>query len=274
MPDRPRTVVVTGANQGIGLATVVELARHGFDVVGTVRGDDQADQLAGAAERAGVTVRTTRLEVTDEADCRRVIDTTRPWGLVNSAGYAATGSVLDVTDDEAREQIETLVIGPARLSRLAARQMRHAGTGGRIVNVSSIVAEISSPMLGWYQASKRALEGMSDALRMEVRADGIDVVLVQPGLVRTDIWRRTRQQLERNTDLRDAYDAWARVTRRITPYMAEPERVSEAIRTALTADRPRDRYPVGTDAQVLTRVARVVPVPVTDAFTRALFRLR
>lgn len=271
MPDAARTVVVTGSNSGIGLATVIELARAGFDVVGTVRGDEQARTVALEAEVAGVEVRTTRLEVTDEADCRRVIDEHRPWGLVNNAGYAAAGAVLDIGDDEARQQLEAMVIGPVRLSRLAAQQLRQAGTGGRIVNVSSIAAEVSSPLLGWYQAAKRALEGVSDALRLELAADDVEVVLVQPGIIRTDIWRDARQRLDRPTQFDRLNETWSRVTRRLTPYMTAPEHVARTIRKALTDEHPSVRYPVGIDAHVLTRVAQVAPAPVTDALTRALF---
>jgi NAD(P)-dependent dehydrogenase (short-subunit alcohol dehydrogenase family) len=273
VPSTARTVVVTGAGRGIGLATAVELALSGFDVVGTTRpGEDQADLRAEAAE-AGVSVRVAELEVTDEASCRHLIDDERPWGLVNNAGFALAGAIVDVPDDEAREQLEVLVLGPARLGRLAARHMRDAG-GGRIVNISSIAAELSSPLLGWYQAAKAALEGVSDAMRMELEREGIDVVLVQPGVIRTGIWADSREDLERPT--RDATPAgtWQAVTRRLEPYMSSPEAVARVVRGALTEARPRDRYPVGLDAQVLTRVARVVPVPVTDLATRALLRFR
>lgn len=268
-----RTVVVTGAGRGIGLAVAVEVARAGFDVVGTVRREERPDDLLAAARDAGVEVRVAVLEVAEEASCRELVDGEAPWGVVNNAGYAQAGAIVDVSDDEAREQLEVLVLGPARLGRLASRHMRAAG-GGRIVNISSIAAELSSPLLGWYQAAKAALEGVSDAMRMELEADGIDVVLVQPGVIRTDIWQDAREELERPTRFTSATARWRQVTRRLEPFMSSPEAVARTVRSALTDDRPRDRYPVGLDAQVLTRVARVVPVPVTDLLTRVLFRLR
>ena len=265
-------VLVTGASRGIGHAIAIEAARAGMQVVGAVRDEAGAQALTTAATEAGLEVRTVTLDVTDEVACRAVIDAERPWGLVNNAGYAAAGAVTEVEDDEARAQLETLVLAPARLGRLAARHMRAAGSG-RIVNISSITAEIPSPLLGWYQAAKRALEGVSDAMRLELRADGIDVVLVQPGAVQTDIWTDTRERLPADTRFGATAASWSSLTRRAGPYMTSPEAVGRAVRGALTAGHPRDRYPVGIDAQVLTRVARFVPMPVIDAATRTLLNL-
>ena len=273
MPEQ-RTIVVTGANKGIGLAVAIDLATVGFDVVGTVRDAAKAEDLTRAADRAGVRCRSAVLDVTDEAACRDLIAREAPWGLVNNAGYAATGSVLDVSDDEAREQLETLVLAPARLGRLAAKGMLERGIQGRIVNISSIASEISGPLLGWYQAAKSALEGISDAMRMELQPDGIQVVLVQPGIIRTEIWERSRDDADRPTRYGAATLRWQQLTRLAEPYMSSPEAVARAVRGAIQADRPQDRYPVGIDAQVLTRVARFVPVTVTDAAARMLLNIR
>jgi NAD(P)-dependent dehydrogenase (short-subunit alcohol dehydrogenase family) len=139
--------------------------------------------------------------------------------------------------------------------------------------MSSMAAQVSAPLLGWYQASKRALEGVSDALRLELRPDGIRVVMVEPGMVRTDIWRGAQERLHQSAERPGAIGAWDRIIRGTWPLMADPDRVARAVHTALTVDRPRDRYPVGLDSQVLTRLAKVTPVAVTDTLARALFRL-
>src|SRR3954469_1460995 len=97
-----RTVLITGANSGIGLATVIELARRGFRSVGSVRSEEKADDVRGAAAAAGVAVETVLLDVQDDDRCRAVIDEVRPWGLVNNAGFGSTGAIEDVSDDEAR----------------------------------------------------------------------------------------------------------------------------------------------------------------------------
>ena len=195
------TVLTTGANSGIGLAAAIAIARAGFRSVGSVRSAEKADALARAAEAAGVSVETVLLDVTDAAACERVIDELRPWGLVNNAGYSLTGAVEDVQDDEARQLLETMVIAPARLARLALPHMRAAGDG-RIVNVSSIYGRTTTPLSGWYQAAKHALEGLSDALRMEVASAGVSVVLVEPGGFRTGIWEEHARDIERRRDSR------------------------------------------------------------------------
>jgi NAD(P)-dependent dehydrogenase (short-subunit alcohol dehydrogenase family) len=269
----PRTVVVTGANGGIGLAIVLELARAGFDVVGTVRSEEADAEVRSAAATEGLDVRTALLDVTAEAAGVELVERERPWGLVNNAGFAATGSILDVDDEEARNQMEVLVLAPTRLARTAARGMRGSG-GGRIVNISSIAAEVSSPLLGWYQAAKAALEGISDAMRLELQRDGIDVVLVQPGTIRTGIWEQARNDLGPDSSLAAPADRWSSLTKHLEPFMSSPEAVARAVRTALTTPNPRHRYPVGIDAQLLSRVTRFVPVAVTDVATRALLRLR
>src|SRR5207248_5092026 len=132
MSDRPRTVVTTGANSGIGLATTIELARRGFRSVGSVRSAAKARRVKEAAREATVEVETVVLDVTDPAACRRVVARLKPWGLVNNAGSSFSGAIEDVEDAEAREALETMVLAPMRLARLSLPHMRAAG-GGRIV---------------------------------------------------------------------------------------------------------------------------------------------
>ena len=115
-------------------------------------------------------------------------------GLVNNAGYGLTGAIEDVDDDEARQVLETMVLAPMRLARLVLPAMREAGSG-RIVNISSIMGRTATPLTGWYQGSKHALEALSDALRMEVAKDGIQVVLIEPGGFKTNIWEDLERDL-------------------------------------------------------------------------------
>jgi NAD(P)-dependent dehydrogenase (short-subunit alcohol dehydrogenase family) len=264
-------VLTTGANSGVGLATVLHLARLGFRSVGSVRSRTKAAQVAEASVGAGVTVETVLLDVTDEERCRTVIERLRPWGLVNNAGYSGVGAIEDVTDEEARHQLETMVVAPMRLARLALPHMRLSGQG-RIVNVSSIYGLTTTPFSGWYQASKHALEAVSDALRLEVARDGIKVVLIEPGGVKTQIWDEMKADVGRRTG--SLYDAqYRRVLSLLAPYrslMTGPETVARVIGNALTTGSPRARYLVGWDAEGAAVAQTLVPTAVKDRVSRLL----
>src|SRR5436190_5201443 len=231
-----KTVLTTGANSGIGLATVVDVAKRGFRSVGTVRSQEKADVVAKAAADAGVDIETHILDVTDSDRCAEVIDAVRPWGLVNNAGYSGTGAVEDVSDEEARDQLEAMVVAPMRLARLALPHMRAAG-GGRIVNVSSIYGRTTTPLTGWYQASKHALEAVSDALRMEVASAGIKVVLVEPGGFKTGIWEDNQRDVERRGDSRfkPAYQRIMDLMRLSQAVMGDPAQCAKVIVRALSS---------------------------------------
>jgi NAD(P)-dependent dehydrogenase (short-subunit alcohol dehydrogenase family) len=193
-----KSVLVTGANSGIGLVTVLELAGAGYDVIGTVRSAAKADLVAQAAAERGVDVRTVLMDVDDADSCRSALDEVAgrtdggPWAVVNNAGYAQSGAVEDVTDEQVRAQLETNVVAPIRIARLVLPRMRERGEG-RILNISSVAGRLSTPLMGWYCASKHALEAVTDALRIEVEPDGVRVVLVEPGMFGTDIWSAAKE---------------------------------------------------------------------------------
>lgn len=268
MPQK-ETVLTTGANSGIGLATAVALARAGFDSVGSVRTAAKARLVRAAAAEAGVEVRTVILDVTDEAACARVIERLRPFAIVNNAGYSASGAVEDVPDAEARAALETMVVAPMRLARLALPHMRRAGAG-RIVNMSSIYGRTTSPLTGWYQASKHALEALSDALRVETAQFGVKVVLIEPGGFDTGIWEGAQGEIAGRRDSRYAA-AYERVRSGIRlgrPLMGDPKRVAQVVVTAVRSRRPRHRYLVGLDAQALAVVDQLVPGQLRDRLVR------
>lgn len=264
-----RTTITTGANSGIGLATTLELARRGFRSIGTVRSHAKAETLEKAAADAGVQIETAILDVRDADACARLTDTYRPYALVNNAGYSITGALEDVPDDEARAAMETMVLAPARLARLAIPHMRAHG-GGRIVNVSSIFGRTTAPLIGWYQACKHGLEAISDALRIEVARDNIAVVLVEPGGFRTNIWDETRGEIERRGDsrYRPAYDRSLKTMKMGERFMGDPNRVAGVIARAVAGRSPRARSLVGIDAHAAALVERLTPTPVKDRITR------
>lgn len=273
MADRAdQTVLTTGANSGIGLATVLELARRGFHSVGSVRSDAKAEVVHAAAADAGVEVETVLLDVTDPEGCERAIQGLPPlYGLVNNAGYALTGAIEDVGDDEAHRLFETMVHAPMRLARLALPGMRQRG-GGRIVNISSIAGLATAPLAGHYTGAKHALEALSDALRMEVASDGVKVVLIEPGGFKTGIWEEFERDIDRReadgTRHGDPYRRSLQAQRLMEPIMGSPEGCAKVIAGALTASTPRSRYLVGLDAQAILVAERLTPSFIKDRVVR------
>ena len=273
---RARTVLVTGANGGIGLAATLELARRGFDVVATVRSDAKAayvrDHAAGAG--CGDSVATALLDVNDLDALPGILDHGPFYGLVNNAGYTNLGAVEDVSDEDARAQIDTMVLAPMRLARLVLPAMRDAGEG-RIVNVSSVYSFLSTPLSGWYQAAKRGLEGVSDALRFELAGSGVAVVSVQPGAVATDLWEEFRDRVQDRRDSRfaRAYERAEALVRAGEPFMASADAVARTIGTAMTTRSPRPVYLVGVDARVARLSTQLVPQWVRDRVSRTVLGL-
>jgi len=262
-------VLVTGAGSGIGLASIIELARRGFSAVGGVRSAAKARSVSRAARKAGVKVRTVTLDVTNAAQCERVIEELKPYGLVNNAGVAARGAIEDVSDDDARLAFETMVLAPTRLARLAIPHMREQ-QGGRIVNISSVYGLMTTPLTGWYQAAKHALEALSDALRIEVASAGIAVVLIEPGAFRSNIWDSTSNELQQRLDS-DYFTAYRRVEggiKAIQRLMGDPIDVARVIASVMTAKSPKPRYLVGYDARAIDIYSKLLPTEVRDRLAR------
>lgn len=264
-------VLTTGANSGIGLATVIEVARRGFRSIGSVRSEAKADAVHKAAAEAGVSVETVLLDVTDADGCRAVVDEIDDdlYGLVNNAGYGMTGAIEDVTDDEAHHLFETMVFAPLRLSRLVLPGMRAAGDGC-IVNVSSIMGLTTTPLTGWYQGAKHALEAASDALRLEVANAGIRVVLLEPGGFKTSIWEDLERDIDKRGDSRfgSSYRRTQQLMKLSSPIMGEPQQCAKVIGRALSSRHPRARYLVGVDAMTLAATSRLTPTAVKDRVIR------
>ncbi|MYS88034.1 SDR family oxidoreductase [Embleya scabrispora] len=265
-----KSVVVTGATGGIGLAVALELAGSGFDVIGTARTQERAERLREAAERAEVGVRTVLLDVADATSTVRAFTEIAqmtaggPWAVVNNAGIAQPGAIEDVDDEQIRAQLETNLIAPARIARLVLPQMRRR-RDGRIVNISSVSGRVSAPFLGWYCASKQGLAATTDALRIETAGFGVKVVLIEPGNFGTDIWERGMSRLppRKTSAYHDSYDLADDVVRRAKTLPA-PTPVAHAVRVALSVPRPRPRYLVGNDARAGALLDMVAPTALSD----------
>jgi NAD(P)-dependent dehydrogenase (short-subunit alcohol dehydrogenase family) len=264
------TALVTGASSGIGQETAKGLLAAGYIVYAGARRVDAMRSLEAAGARV------LSLDVTNDASMTAVIETIlRETGridvLVNNAGYGSFGALEDVPLDEARRQFEVNVFGLARLTQLVLPAMR-AQRCGRIVNVSSASGKVGEPFASWYHASKHALEGLSDSLRMELHPFGIDVVIVEPGPTRTPWGGIARDSLIRYSGERAYRDgAHAHLAMLVAaskgPMPSEPSNVAAVIVKAVRSRRPKTRYPVG-GAKIVLFVRRILPDRGFDAFIR------
>jgi NAD(P)-dependent dehydrogenase (short-subunit alcohol dehydrogenase family) len=263
------TVLVTGASTGIGEATALHLKELGFDSVGAVRKDEDAERLRAAGLRA------VKLDVTDSgsiAAARAELGDGPLAGLVNNAGIAVAGPVEFMPLDELRLQLEVNVVGQVAVIQAFLGALR-AGRG-RIVNVSSIGGRFALPLVSPYNASKFALEAISDSLRRELYGQGMEVILIEPGGVKTPIWDKSNEmaaqiQQQMPPEAERLYGKLIEGVRERTIEIAqekgiEAREVAETIGRALTAKRPRTRYLVGTDAKIRGPMAKILPDRVMD----------
>lgn len=255
-------VLITGTSSGVGLAAVEALADRGAEVVATVRSDDDAAMVRQRLAVLGHAVATDLLDVTDADSCAEVIDRHRPAVLVNSAGAAPFAPLLEVADDDALDLLRLLTVAPARLSRLAAELMREDG-GGRIVNVTSALATQALPLAGWYSAAKAATTSLSEAMRVELAGDGIDVVRVELGAVDTPIWDDTGDDL----DDQGGDQRFSAFTRAIRPFFADVTVAADAIAEAALTSRPRALYRAGLGTALMSAAAHT-PAMLRDPFMR------
>jgi NAD(P)-dependent dehydrogenase (short-subunit alcohol dehydrogenase family) len=265
-----KSVLVTGANSGIGLVTCLELAAAGWDVVGTARTAERAQRAHDQAAERGLELRTVLLDVDDSASCERAVAEVEELtgglhALVNNAGFAQSGAVEDIADDAVRAQLETNVVAPIRLARLVLPGMRDRGEG-RIVNISSVAGRLSTPLMGWYCASKHALEAVTDALRMEVEGDGVKVSLVEPGMFATDVWSAAQSGGFPQASTARYAAAYARgeALGARSHKLPDPVWVARTVRVALTNPVPLARYVVGADAVGGILAETVLPTVLTD----------
>lgn len=265
MPEK--IAVMTGASSGFGLLTSVELARAGFRVVATMRDLGRREKLDAAAAAAGVAgnIDVRVLDVTQFAAIPPFVenvvrDYQRIDVLVNNAGFAVAGFIEDVKLEELRAQFETNFFGAVAMTKAVLPVMRKQGSG-HVIQISSIGGLQGSLSLSSYSASKHALEGWSESLRLEVRPLGIKVVLVEPGAFATDIWTRgavmakeavkdTSPNYQRSLRMRSAVEKLPK---------ADPIAVAKLIVAVAQDPNPKLRYLVGRDAKMQLAFKRILP---------------
>ena len=268
---KKKVILITGASSGIGFSTAKELASQGHIVYAAARRLDRMEPLKSFG------VRTMEMDVTRdetmEAGVRTVIEEQgRIDILVNNAGYGYFGAIETVSMEEARRQIEVNVFGLARLTQLVLPHMRTCH-GGRIVNVASVAGRMCLAYGGWYHVSKYSVEAFSDALRIEAKPFGIDVVLIEPGAIRTD-WGIIAADHLLDSSKGTAYEESAgREAALMHKYyrsgmFSGPEAVTRCISRAVNSSRPRLRYNPGRGAGLLLFWHAVLPARVWDAINR------
>ncbi len=264
------SVLVTGAARGIGRAIVDHLASSGWDVIAGVRSEQDADALTKAhPQRVSAVI----LDVTDAGHIGKLTRSLpeRLDAVVNNAGIAVAGPIETVSADDWREQFEVNVIGQMAVTQAVLPQLRKAR--GRVLFISSVNGRIATPMLGPYSASKFALEAAADALRIELRAWGIPVVLVEPAQTDTDMWRTAHDmviQVEAGMSPahRDLYAKHIAGMKKFVPRarkLASPtDRVVTVVEEALTARRPKARYVVSLLPKLQTALVTNMPAVLRD----------
>jgi NADP-dependent 3-hydroxy acid dehydrogenase YdfG len=263
-----KTILITGASSGIGRATALRLADDGHTVFAAAR---RLDRLSELARETTGTVIPVELDVRDPDSVRRAVDAVAavaPGGLdvlVNNAGYALTGPAETLATDAVRAQFETNVIGLFDVTRAFLPQMR-ARRSGRIVNISSLLGEITVPGSGIYGGTKHAIEALSDALRMELKQFGISVVVVQPSFVATEIDLTSTM-----TTNAGAVADYATLERELTAYLdaqakagVTPEVVAARVARASLTSRPKARYVTPRRDALLLGMLTMLPTRLTD----------
>lgn len=251
-----QSVVITGASTGIGFAAAKLLLARGFRVFGSVRKQADADRLTS---EFGANFIPLVFDVTDEAavfaaarEVRAALSGETLAGLVNNAGIAVAGPLLEISSDQFRKQMEVNVIGPVIATQafgpLLGSDPSLKGRKGRIVMISSVAGKSGNPLASPYSASKHAIEGLSESLRRELMLFGIDVIMVAPGAVKTPIWGKA-DEFSGNSN--SPYAPALKKIRAFTQHLSEiglpAEKIAEVIFTALTSPNPKVRYQITPD---------------------------
>jgi NAD(P)-dependent dehydrogenase (short-subunit alcohol dehydrogenase family) len=274
--EKSRPVLITGCSTGIGRATAERLADDGWNVHATARRLEAIEDL----REKGCTLN--ELDVTDERSMETAVAEVEKDGpigaLVNNAGYSQSGAIETIPMDSVRRQFETNVFGLMRMCQLVLPGMRSAGSG-KIVNLSSMGGKLTFPGGGVYHATKHAVEALSDALRFEVKGFGIDVVVIEPGLIVTDFGETAAGSLG-EVDEHGPYAEFNAGVAKLTAEAYEggmarfggpPDAVAEKIAKALLTRRPATRYKVTPSARVIMGMRGMMTDRMWDRFVRTQY---
>ena len=264
--DNDKVVLITGASAGIGLATAFYLAERGYRVIGTSRAIRRLDGLQEEASRRGLPITGVEVDINTDAGVDDVLPgLIREHGgidvLVNNAGYGLWGPAGSLSVEELRAQFETNFFAAFRLIKAVLPGMIERGRGA-IINISSVEGRLGTPLSGGYAASKFALEGLSESMRVDLWPFGVRVALVEPGLFRTDF--QANQVIAEEAGSADLpyypYVERYRARRKRYDFLAgDPVKVARVIHKIVRSRRPRFRYPIGPEARLGMLAARLLP---------------
>jgi NAD(P)-dependent dehydrogenase (short-subunit alcohol dehydrogenase family) len=270
---RRQIALITGSSSGIGFETSLLLARNGIYTYATMRNFSKSQEILDIAKKECLPLKVLTLDVTDEKSTQKAIDMVlheqnRIDILVNNAGYSLVGALEQISMDEIKEEFETNFFGIIKLIQKILPQMRKQRSG-RIINVSSLAGRIGLPIASAYVSSKFALEGLSESLKYEVQDFGIYVILIEPGVIKTNFIKNlkigkqviTSENGDVNTSSADL--PYAEITqKRISAFKprfekgSSPKEVADTILEAVTSDKPKFRYIVGQDASKLMEIRK------------------
>lgn len=251
--------LVTGASSGIGYETAKLLVENGFIVYGASR---RLEKMNGLKD---IGAKLLKLDITDDASIVKGVteilnNEKRIDVVINNAGYGSYGAMEDVPISEAKYQFEVNIFGLARLTQLVIPIMREQRSG-KIINISSIGGSFGEPHGSWYHASKYALEGLSDSLRMELKQFGIDVVIIKPGAILTEWSRIARENLitvSGNSAYKDLAQKHAKMLANADSRGSSPKVVAETILKAAKSNKPQTRYSTGSGATIVLLLRRIL----------------
>jgi NAD(P)-dependent dehydrogenase (short-subunit alcohol dehydrogenase family) len=259
-------VLITGCSSGFGRETAVELARRGHEVVATARRPETLEDLDASLKLA--------LDVDSDASVKAAIaEAGEVDALVNNAGWSVHGPIEKVPLDEVRRMFETNLFGAARMIQAVVPKMR-ARQSGLIVNVSSMAGRVAAPLMGFYSASKFALEGLSEALHLELGHFGIRVVVIEPGFVKSSFRENAARYGTDDAPYDELQRAWAGSDEAlIGGERPGPEIVAVAVADAVEGKREEMRWPVGKDAELVLQARRNLDDAGLEAAMRSLLKL-
>jgi short-subunit dehydrogenase len=264
-----KTALITGASSGIGKATALQLIADGYTVYSGAR---RVEKMQDITEKGGHTL---HLDVTDEASCKNFVNTAiRNEGridvLINNAGYGHFGTVEESSVEIGKAMFETNLFGLVRLIQLVIPTMREKSVG-TIINMSSIGGKMTTPFSSWYQSTKYAIECVSDATRMEVEQFGINVVIIEPGLIETEFFSIAAPALEKISGNGIYKKSVKRMLKEMEVTYADaslPSVIAETISKALKTSKPKTRYVAGEQAKVTLLAKRLLSDRMFDNMVR------